>query len=181
MTESNRAVAVTIVAGVAGVVLMALLVVGTVLFDRNLPLFQILPNALVGAVAFAFRRAGRMREAFSGALFLAVLLLFFDGGPYWSVKLLFMVATAAGAYLHAAVVIARVDRWPFFRPLVLATLISAGFILVTLLLTAFHGGPAAVLTPIRNGSAGFLIGAGMGAGFEIAERFVIGRSDIPAA
>lgn len=161
--------------GALGSILLGAVFFGTAVFHRRHPAFAFTGYGIAGAVVFPLVQGRRSRDAGFAVVAFFLLNLLLAGTRFWLTQLLFYGAAVVSVYLFAERFYRPLGKIPAARPLVLAGLFAIGFILDTLILAAVYHGRTGGFLPFRNLPVGFLIGLGLGIGFELAEYVIAGK------
>lgn len=155
--------------GTAASILSGFVFFGTNVFNLRSPLFQFLSFGVVGSVSFALFRANRLRDViFANVLFFLTLFIA-SGNRFFLTRLFYFAVVVFSVFAYSEWVYPKLQSLKLVRPLILAGFFAICFLLVTLILTVLYHTKAMHVLPFRNMPIGFLIGLGLGIGFEISE------------
>ena len=169
MPAKCTATAMTLIVSTSTCVLLGLLLFGTQTVSPHSPLFQIVTLGLAGAVSFTCLRPHQYRDA------LVILVLWFVA--IWAFIAKTPFVTTVAYYTAATAVIGvfsrfvfdRFHKLRFTRPLLAALMMGVSFLLVTVILTLLYAAPMNRNLLFVNMPVGFVIGLGLGIGFEISD------------
>lgn len=164
-----KSVISSILFGTVACVLLGFMFFGLNVFNPRSPLFQFLSFGIVGSVSFALFRANRLRDAiFANVLFFLILFIA-SGNRFFLTHLFYFAVVVFSVFAYSEWVYPKLQSLKLVRPLTLAGFFAICFLLVTLILTVLYHAKAMHVLPFRNMPIGFLIGLGLGIGFEISE------------
>lgn len=145
---------------------------GLQIFNKELPFFQIAAFGLVGSVAFSLFYFRKYRDAIYVLIMLFIANIIIGNLTRISflvIHLLYFSSVIIAVFLFSKYFFIQIVNMKISRPLVLASILALFFVVATGLqwvIFAKHGTP---FYPLGNLPIGFLIGLGMGVGFEISE------------
>lgn len=168
--------------GIAGSLIIGIVFFGSRIFSVSMPPFQFVAGGIFGAATFALIYYNRVRDAAFILLLLVLVNFMVAGTRYFLTQLLFIAAIVMSAYIFASYFYRRLSGLPSARPLILAGLLAVGYLLVTIILKFVYAPPDARPDLLVNLPMGFLLGIGLGLGFETTDYFKRRSHDeVPAA
>ncbi len=165
--------------GALACVIAGIISFGGQVFQANTPFFAFVSFGIIGAILFALFRIKRYRDAVFAAVLLFLLAYLFSGRAFMLTQVLFSLMVFLSVLLYERYFYHQLNRLFYARPLILAGLFSIGFLLATLMMAVIYSAPSNQFFPFRNLPVGFLIGLGLGTGFELADYFVSRGITIP--
>ncbi len=150
-------------------VLLGLIFFGFIVFNIRSPFFQFISFGIVGSVSFSLFQLNRFREAMAINTLLFIILFLASGSEYFLTHILYFVAVIFSVYIYSIWIFQKLQSQKYLRPLILSSLFSIIFVIVTLILTFIFYSETTKILPFSNMPIGFLIGFGLGIGFEVSE------------
>ncbi|MEJ2053243.1 MAG: hypothetical protein P8X42_04920 [Calditrichaceae bacterium] len=169
MTKNNKQQLVFFIIGAAICIILGLIFFGQNIFNTRSLLFGIITGGITGAAAFALFNAKRNRDAVFISILLFIITYFISGKGYFITQLLYLAGIVVSVFVYSKWTFGKLKSAKYARPLILAGFISVAFIAAYLLLVLIYYSDTIILRPFTNMPIGFLIGLGLGIGFEIAE------------
>ena len=169
----EKTIFVTVIFGTAFCTFIGLLFFGLDVFNTKHVAFQFLAYGIAGSISFAMFRQKRFRDLIFLLLLLFLLnLVIVDiSEPSFVIThLIFFAAVVFGIYLFAKYFYSKLENLRIARLLILASILSVMFVAATTLLWFIFSAGESQTSFLRNLPLGFLIGLGLGVGFEVAER-----------
>ena len=163
---------VYILSGTAACMLAGLIFFGMDIFDDKSPLFQIIVFGLVGSTSFILVTMKRYRDALFVLLIIFLLDMFIFGFKYPLNRTLYFLSAVGGAFLYERYFFHRTENIKIARPLIFAGIYAILSVLLVLILSLVHPTAQRNIYPFINVPIGFLIGLGLGAGFELADQIL---------
>lgn len=90
------------------------------------------------------------------------------GGRFFLTHLLYFLSVVFSVYVFSKFIYGELTSIRYARPLVMASIFSIMFIVVTVILALIYPSKGMKFLPLKNMPVGFLIGLGLGTGFEIS-------------
>lgn len=164
---------VFIIAGTTASIMAGLIFFGLDIFNTQSPLFQILVYGLVGSISFILFYLKRYRDSIFILLIIFLLDMFIFNFQNPLNRILYFLSAVTGAFLYARYLFSGAGHMKIARPLLLAGIYAILSVFVVLILSLVHHTGQERVFPFINMPIGFLIGLGLGAGFELAEYLLI--------
>lgn len=169
-----RQITITIGFGSVCCLLIGLLFFGLKIFDTKLPLFEFFTFGIIGSVAFTLFNVKRYRDA----IFALIFLLFFNVivvGMYTVsiliTYLLYFSCVILSVHIFTKYFYNQLANMKISRPIVLAGILAMLFVVATCIQWILVASGNKQFYVLSNLPLGFLLGLGMGIGFEISEIF----------
>lgn len=171
--QDIKYVASTVAFGTACSAIVGLLFFGLKIFNIKLPFFQFIAYGITGSVSFSLFQLRRNRDA----IYVLIMLFIVDAVIAGLTRLSFLIthflffsSVIIAAYLFSKYLYNQSASLKISRPLILAGILAILFLAVTVLMWIIFGKNYSPFNPLANLPTGFLIGLGLGIGFEISER-----------
>lgn len=175
-TQDIRNVLQIVIAGTLSCIVLGYLVYQSSVFQLTHPAFGFILFGFMGSTTFAVLRTSSVSKAAATLLMLVVLSEVLTKPPEWHFILrdvLFALSIGTSVFVFHRMFYKQLSLIRMARPLILGSLIAISATLVTVVLvlvlslfsTTFRADPLHSITV--NLSNGFLIGLGMGIGFEL--------------
>ncbi len=160
---------ITIFCGTISTILIGFIFFGFSIFDKQNVFFQFPVFGIIGSVSFTLFK---LKEYRYSILILALLFLFeiiIAGEKYLVTHVLFYIAMVSSILVYTQFFHTRLNNIKYSRFLVLASIISISYVIISFLLGLLFKSDTSNLLPFQNMPIGFLIGSGLGIGFELSE------------
>ena len=155
--------------GSVSCVILGLVFFGLNVFNFQSPFFQFFSYGIVGSVSFSLFQSHRIRDSIFINILLFIILYFASGRQYLLTHLLYFVGVVFSVYVYSTWIYKKLLSLKYVRPLILAGIFSIFFVVITLILTFIYYSDTMKILPFKNMPIGFLIGFGLGIGFEVSE------------
>ena len=145
---------------------------GLQVFNKEFPFFQIVSLGLVGSVAFSLFYFKRYRDATYVLimLFIAnIIAVNLTKVSFMIIHFLYFSSVIIAVFLFSKYFFFQIANMKISRPLVLASILALFFVMATGVQWSIFAKDGMPFYPLANLPIGFLIGLGMGIGFEISE------------
>ena len=164
-----------IAAGTLSSIVIGLVVFGAEIFKYRSPFFQIPLYGLTGSLGFILFKQRRYRDAIFVFLIILILDLTIFGFKFTVTRSLYFLNIIAGTYIYVRYFYSQSVNIKYARPILLAGIYAILTIPVALMLFLIYETGNAGVFPFRNIPIAFMIGLGMGIGFEISEAALVKR------
>jgi len=147
---------------------------GSKIFNIGLPFFQFISFGLVGSVAFPLFYFKRYRDAIYVLIMLFIINIIIANltkVSFLIIHLLYFSSVIAAIFLFSKYFFNQIANLKISRPLVLAAILALFFVLATALQWVVFARDDTPFYILGNLPIGFLVGLGLGIGFEISEIF----------
>ncbi len=134
------------------------------------PVFGFTAYGITGSFFFGLLMVRRFRDAIFAIILLFALNLFLTHARFLVAQFLFFSTSIIAVLIYWARIYGNGRSWRWMRPLSLSGLFGVFYIGITVLLGIIYLG--GVSRPLSNLSVGFLIGLGLGLGFELGDWLV---------
>ena len=158
-----------IATGTAASIAAGLIFFGLRIFDANSPLFQIIVYGLAGSSAFILFRMQRYRDAVFFLLIIFILDLFIFNFKFPLNRTLYFLTAVAGAYIFIRYFYHQCSAVRYARPILLGGIYAILSVVVVIIVSLVYNKGEGGLFPFINMPIGFLVGLGLGGGFELAD------------
>ena len=173
-SQPLNSMVVRMVSGIICCLMLGFIFFGFRVFTIGHAPFQFTAYGLVGSISFSLFAFRRYRDALFVLLLLFALNIALVGTAYLFTHLLSFGSVVAVTYIFSRYYFFELGNLKLARPLILAGLLSILYLLITAFLGMFYETDIVRVAVFGNMPYGFLVGLGLGLGFELAE-FLIRR------
>ncbi|NHZ85584.1 MAG: hypothetical protein GWP19_06855 [Planctomycetia bacterium] len=160
---------ITIFCGTISTIIIGFLFFGFSIFNKQNPSFQFPVFGIIGTISFALFKLKEFRYSIFILSLLFLFEIIFTGEKYIVTHILFYIAMVLSILIYTKFFYARLNNIKYSRFLVLASIISISYVIVTIILGLLFKSDSINLFLFQNMPIGFLIGIGLGLGFELSE------------
>lgn len=169
-TKNILKFAIFALSGLSITLLTGYLFFGSEIWNIRQPMFGFTVYGVSGALFFGLLIIRRFRVAIFTIIFLFALVLFASQARFLIAQFLFYFTSITAVLIYWSRIYGNGRSWRWMRPLSLSGLFGVFYIGITVLLGIIYLG--GVSRPLSNLSVGFLIGLGLGLGFELGDWLV---------
>jgi len=178
----SRIIIFTILCGSLCTIILGFIFFQFRIFNIHDPLFQFLAYGIVGSVAFALFLQRRYRDAVFALILLFVLNVIVAGIYRFTLLVthsFFFLAMVFSILFFERHFYGKMANIEIARPIVLAGIITIAFLLVSPILRLLFYSSEGQFHFFSNMPVGFLIGLGLGIGFEVSKFLYSRQADSP--
>jgi len=150
-------------------VLTGFIFFGRAVFFLKSPYFQFVSYGVVGSVSFALFNFKRYRDSVFVSILLFLIFYFSSHSHHFITHFFYFLGAVFSVFIFSNWIYEKLKRMKYVRPLILAGIFSIFFVAGALILTVVYYSGTAKILSFRNMPVGFLIGLGLGMGFELSE------------
>lgn len=169
MKSNFRLLALLIVFGTFFSLFAGIIFFGKSIFYPNSPLFQFISYGVAGSVTFALLQSKRYIETVIINILLFFAIFWLIGGKFFVTHLLYYLSVVIAMFVYSTIMFMKFSKVKAIRPVIGGILLSMLFLFDTLILASIYSAGITQVSPFINMPVGFLIGFGLGIGFEIAQ------------
>ena len=170
--QDIKHIALTISLGTICCMALGALFFGLKIFDKELPFFQIASFGLVGSLAFSLFYFKRYRDATYVLIMLFIINIIIANltkVSFLIIHFLYFSSVIVAVFLFSKYFFIQIANMKISRPLVLASILALFFVMATGLQWVIFAKDGMPFYPLGNLPIGFLIGLGLGIGFELSD------------
>jgi len=169
MSDQLKSFILLMVFGVITCIIFGVIFFGVNVFNLKSPLFQFVSFGIIGSVSFALFQFDRYRDAAFVSILLFLIIFLVTGGRFLFTHFLYFLGVVISILLFSTLIYQKLEHLKYIRPLVLSGIFSISFVVITLILALIYYPGIDKINLFRNMPVGFLIGLGLGVGFELSE------------
>jgi hypothetical protein len=170
--QDIKYIVLTIGLGSICCVTLGALFFGSKIFNKELPFFQIASLGLVGSVAFSLFYFKRYRDAIYVLIMLFIINIIIANltkASFVIIHFLYFSSVIVAVFLFSKYFFIQIANMKISRPLVLASILALFLVMATGLQWVIFAKDGMPFYPLGNLPIGFLIGLGLGIGFELSD------------